>query len=62
MCILVHYRKIPANLNYNVSWSWSNQPVLWDLYHIFVGRESLDVCVSQNMISSSEASANQTLD
>ena len=29
-------RKIPANLNYHMSWSWSNQPVLWDFYIMFL--------------------------
>ena len=34
-------RKNSAILNYHKSWSWSNQPVLWDVYIMFLFVSSL---------------------
>ena len=34
-------RKNSAVLNYHKSWSWSNQPVLWDFYIMFLPVSSL---------------------
>ena len=36
-----HIRKNSAALNYHRSWSWSNQPVLWDFYIMFLLVSSL---------------------